>query len=245
MPAHPPSPYGRDEDRGTKIQAVETEEAQGEKIRAPEGGKYGGGQAVVVQQGYAHSPSPAHNAPYPDADAASSEKSEGGARARPMPLSAILKTEEEHVRRGQFQSVGQNRTEVEYGPPCWMCPFFMPFPFFCLGCCLTQTTKAVFDDTASTITLTTYCGKCCCCAETRIIPYDTVGNVALGATNVRINRLSAYEIVLVLRDGEKVCLGTAAPMHDIQWDFWEWHKFLFGRNDSEYVRPEPYLMIAD
>ena len=51
----------------------------------------------------------------------------------------------------------------EITPSCMYKCFMMPFPFFCIGCCLSQTTKFYLDNNNRTLTLASYCGYCCCC----------------------------------------------------------------------------------
>ncbi len=55
----------------------------------------------------------------------------------------------------------------ELTPGCMYICFMLPFPFFCLGCCLSKTAKFRFDNNSHMLSLVTYCGFCACCAAQR------------------------------------------------------------------------------
>jgi hypothetical protein len=91
----------------------------------------------------------------------------------------------------------------EITPSCMYKCFMMPFPFLCIGCCLSQSTKMKFDNTQRILTLKTYCGYCCCCSEERIIPYHEVQSLdARPNPHVTINRRTAYNVWLVWQTGQ-------------------------------------------
>lgn len=97
--------------------------------------------------------------------------------------------------------------------------FMMPFPFFCIGCCISQTTKFNFDNNNRSLIVKTYCGYCCCLASTLNIPYDEILNVDVRLRpGVRINHRPAYKVWLLHRKGEIELSGSIlmAEARDIE-----------------------------
>jgi hypothetical protein len=88
-------------------------------------------------------------------------------------------------------------------PNCMYKCFMLPFPFFCIGCCMSQTTKMEFDNIGRVVTLKTYCGYCCCCQTERRIPYNGLKAIDRRIVpGVRINNQGAFKVWLVWVDGE-------------------------------------------
>jgi hypothetical protein len=79
----------------------------------------------------------------------------------------------------------------------------MPFPFFCIGCCLSQTAKFRFDNNSRVMSIKSYCGFCCCCSNSKEIPYDDITNLDIRLIpGCRINHQPAYKVFLLYKEGE-------------------------------------------
>ena len=66
----------------------------------------------------------------------------------------------------QFGQLLNNTEHYSITPSCLDIILMLPFPFFCSGCCVSKTTRLIFDKTTHLIHITTYHGYCCCCYDT-------------------------------------------------------------------------------
>lgn len=65
----------------------------------------------------------------------------------------------------------------ELTPNCMSICFMLPFPFFCLGCCTSQTAKFRFDNNNRILHIKSYCGYCFWFGDKIDIPYDDIVDV--------------------------------------------------------------------
>eukprot|EP00656_Telonema_subtile_P045498 TRINITY_DN51747_c0_g1_i1.p1 TRINITY_DN51747_c0_g1~~TRINITY_DN51747_c0_g1_i1.p1 ORF type:complete len:217 (-),score=28.80 TRINITY_DN51747_c0_g1_i1:286-936(-) len=107
--------------------------------------------------------------------------------------------------RVHFRTTAAGKTlEVKQTPECFWCPFFLPFPFFCMGCCLSRTTITTWNDSTQTVSIIKYCGYCCCCAKTVTANYADLTGVGTQMSNMKINGVRAREVTLEFRAGGEV-----------------------------------------
>jgi hypothetical protein len=91
----------------------------------------------------------------------------------------------------------------EITPNCFYKLFMCPFPCFCAGCCISQSTKMEFDNSQRVLIIRTYCGYCCCFAQEQRIPYHEVQTLdARLDAHMRINHQPAFKVWLVWQSGQ-------------------------------------------
>ena len=79
----------------------------------------------------------------------------------------------------------------------------LPFPFFCIGCCTSQTTKLNFNNSTHILTVKEYCGYCLCCASNAVIDYANIYGVEIRPEyGTYINHQQAFRVFLMYKDGE-------------------------------------------
>jgi hypothetical protein len=170
-------------------------------------------------------------------------KAEGSGMATPVPMELLITSKAPKTFPNEF--VGSNGVYKFRGTPgCPEIMFYMPFPFFCMGCCMFNASDLTFDDNTRTLTAETWTGHLHYfgCTSSKLYEYEMIGNVGFEVTNMsegsKTSRTHYYEIVIVLRNGDKIKtgrreLGIDASMILVL----EWHKFIFGRNNPNYVAP--------
>jgi len=121
----------------------------------------------------------------------------------------------------------------------------LPWPFLSLGCCLpgSETVKLIFNDHMKTITYEQYSGLFMCCATKVTFSYSDVANVYVKLVpNLRINKQSAYKVVLYLEDGTHYLLAGAKLYGSADREARKWHHFMFGRHNPNYSTPATLLL---
>lgn len=89
----------------------------------------------------------------------------------------------------------------------------LPFPFFCIGCCLSQSSKFQFDNNNRILHLKTYCGYCACCSSNLDVPYDEIVGLDVRIQpGYYINRQPAYKVHLLSKKGEAELTGGMVLM---------------------------------
>jgi hypothetical protein len=147
-------------------------------------------------------------------------------------------------RRPLLRQVGDGRFSVESPLPCYAYLFMIPFPFFCLGCCIFGASSITFDDTTLEVTAKRWKGVFSCCPkEQRVISYRSIANVVIFLTNMSVNRVTQQGWGLLLTDGS-VFKGDASGSSPAvtQEHALEVHRFIFGRANPDYRPPDPYSL---
>lgn len=121
--------------------------------------------------------------------------------------------------------------------------FMLPFPFFCLGCWLSETSAVVFDDATRTVTAEGYPGYCFFLKSKNQFNYDAIANVALVRTNIRKNNVATFRMALLLRDGRQITLSGPEYLDDIGSTALAVHRFLFGRGNPYYRPPGIFELL--
>ena len=132
-----------------------------------------------------------------------------------------------------------NKLVLHYGPPSAMITFMLPFPFLCVGCCISQTLHIVFDDTTRTVSISHYPGFCFPFQKKTVLEYSVIANVGYRGTRMRANRVQMYEPVLVTLKGEQFPCGPCNSQHSttLQGEVLALHRFVFGRQNQDYQPP--------
>lgn len=167
----------------------------------------------------------------------------GAPTLQPIPVSAFREEQAQVAPPSDELSVTATRLELHSSPSCDDVVFMLPFPFFCLGCWLSNTADAVFDDTTKTATLQGYPGYCCCLKSVKTIPYSNIANVALVRTNMTKNKVSTYKLTLLMRDGETVAMSGPCYMDELEAKAKTLHHFLFGRGNPGYRSPSMFELL--
>jgi len=143
----------------------------------------------------------------------------------------------------QLQSDGKGRALLRIRPDPIMRLFMCPFPFMCIGCCLSESSNIDFDDVTETVSVNTYCGYCFCCAGTRVLPYGGIGNITMKASNLSINGQQAYKLCFVLKNGERIEFGGSRLPSDVRPQLFAIHYHLYGRAEPDaYRAPSPFAL---
>lgn len=91
----------------------------------------------------------------------------------------------------------------ELTPNCMSICFMMPFPFFCIGCCLSQSVKFMFDNTNRILNIKSYCGYCLCCGDKAEIPYHEIIDLDIRIQpGCYVNHQQAVKVLLLYQRGE-------------------------------------------
>ena len=165
----------------------------------------------------------------------------------PVPVSEIAAKLKGAAASGPAINVDERgRASISLRPSCMMRLFYLPFPFLCMGCCLSSSADLDFDDRTSTVSIARWPGDCfCCMSATTVVAYAHVANVVARSTNMRINKQSAYKIAIALRDGQVINLGSPDVLGSISGDLLALHRFFFGRGVAAktYRAPEPHSLV--
>lgn len=131
--------------------------------------------------------------------------------------------------------------------PCYAYIFMLPFPFFCMGCCMFKASYISFDMERKTFTSRVWSGVFQACAEEKVVPFSAIANVATCSTSMRVNGVTQRTWGILLRSGEFVKTGSMAGMTDTTRRAQEVHQLLFGNapnyrvpSASEMVLPMPF-----
>ena len=162
---------------------------------------------------------------------------------QPVPMSELYlpETRPAEKSRGFEYCVDHNgRLQVDVQPDCMMTLFMLPFPFLCLGCCLSTSNHLVFDDNSQTFSGTTYPGYCCFPGfKTKVlVEYANIGNVGYRQTSMQINDQYQFEPVIITKDRREFAIGPLNGRHELKTNVLAWHKFVFGRNNKSYIEPD-------
>lgn len=119
----------------------------------------------------------------------------------------------------------------------------LPFPFLCLGCCMSNTADVVFDDSSKTATISGYPGYCFPMKSTTTVLYNDIANVALVKTNITKNKMRTYRLSLLLRDGKMLEMSGPCYSDELEGKAKTVHRFLFGRGNPGYRPPNVWEMM--
>jgi len=164
-------------------------------------------------------------------------------RLQPTSVASIRAAHLSTTSWPQLQTDQHGRLEVKTRPDCMMKCFMIPFPFLCIGCCMSESSNLVFDDRKQQVSVNSYSGYCWCCGQGRDIRYDEIANVVAKSSNMRINNRPAYSVCFLLRSGDTVRIRGAALMEDIEPTLFSIHRFLFGRGDPQAYQPPSVYSI--
>ena len=138
----------------------------------------------------------------------------------------------------------QGVSKYEYTPGCPFTMLYLPFPFLCMGCFLFKSSDLTFDDNKNMLNAKTWSGHLHLfgggCVDEQNIEYDQIGKVGWKTTNMEVNGVPQYAIVIVKKNGSQIATGRTGNGHAETYGIaLEWHRFIFGRNDPNYVKPAP------
>ena len=83
-----------------------------------------------------------------------------------------------------------------------------PFPFLCIGCCLSRTTILNFYPSEKLLNVKTHCGYCFCYATKLDIPYETIKSIEYRSQCCFMNSKATFALVLLLSEGEVELTGN-------------------------------------
>jgi len=181
----------------------------------------------------------------------------GGAQAimRPMPVSQLPVPAAVQANQEKLRGVVENAIKpdangivhLKLRPSAHMTMLMCPFPFFCLGCCLSASRDIIIDERRQTLEMTSYCGYCCCLkSEPEAYTYQDVANICLiRKPGVYMNRRATYQIAFVMRDGKRVFLSDPNLPGALFTDLLSYHYFFYGRNNPNYQMPNPGTLAID
>lgn len=163
----------------------------------------------------------------------------------PVPMTQLFPTEPVGNVVGIYQLDANGELRVHITPGCLFALLMLPYPFFCMGCCLSVTADLVFEDRSQTLLITTAWGYTGCfpgCKTKLSFSYDDVGNVGFISMNMRIRQSAQYRPVLVMKDGRLFTFARTGSEKDIEANVLGMHHFLFGRGKPDYQTP-PYYSL--
>jgi len=152
---------------------------------------------------------------------------------QPVPISELVPKSAFHSK---FTPDENGIVAVETPLPSLAYLFMLPFPFFCMGCCLFRQSKLVFDENTRLIKVTVRKGACPCSTQ-KTFSYNDIGNVAVVRTTVRIDGVRMHETLILLRDSTKIRTGRLESKEGAFAFAKEIHHFIFGRSDNNYIPP--------
>ena len=155
----------------------------------------------------------------------------------------------------RFTKVEEDLPDLQVGPDgkltisarpdcdhiCMMCPCFM-----CLGCCCLPGSECLtveFDDVSRRVKLSRNPGYLLCLKRTDEFSYEEIGNVAFTYRGLNY-KIRTYSDVLVLRDGRTFVLKNIDSHRKILRRCAQLHRFIFGRNNPNYIVPETFVIIG-
>lgn len=131
--------------------------------------------------------------------------------------------------------------------PCCENNVMMVIPFFTIVCCaVSMSSNIVFDDTTSTLTVTSWPGYFFCCKFKNCyrIEYETIANVGLFVTSTKQNDQYKYKPGIVLKTSEYVVVGEARIPEKWEHYVLSLHYHIFGRGNANYESPHyPSLWV--
>jgi hypothetical protein len=168
----------------------------------------------------------------------------GGPRLDPKPPDAVL-ARARPPRKSNLRQEDVGRFSVDESLPCLAYVFMLPFPFFCMGCCIFGASKFTFDDTTMEVTAKRWDGLFEHCAKIDVTPYLSIANVVIFGTNVRVNHVRQMAWGLLLTDGSVISASKAgfAPQEATERAL-EIHYHLFGRANPDYQAPNPASLVV-
>ena len=201
----------------------------------------GGSAAIATASVYTEQP--AHHHPQ--------NASNDNAPLVPVPLSHFRQTPSSssapRSTRGRLVRQDDGTYVIDTPIPCFAYLFMLPFPFFCMGCCLFKASYISFDMERQTMTSRVWSGVFQACASERVVPFSAIANVATCSTSTRVNGIAQRTWFIVLRSGELVKTGSMAGIVDTTRRAQEVHQLLFGNapnyrvpSASEMVMPMPF-----
>ena len=126
---------------------------------------------------------------------------------------------------------------IETPLPLFAYAFMLPFPFFCMGCCMFQQSRIVLDDNAQTVDVRLRRGHLPG-VKHHTLAYQDIGNLAIIPTSTVVNGSRMHKMEIILRDGSRIPTGRLASEEDSLAFCLAVHRFLFGRNiQGDYVEP--------
>ncbi len=134
---------------------------------------------------------------------------------------------------------------ISTSPDCCDIMFMLPC-FYFVGCCLpgVQCITLEFDDVSRRVKLSRNPGYLFCLKRTDEFSYEEIGNIGFKSLHMRTNSIPMYSEVLVLRDGRTFVLNHVADYLQIQTYCAQLHRFIFGRNNPNYIVPTTFAIIG-
>jgi hypothetical protein len=129
--------------------------------------------------------------------------------------------------------------------PDWAHILFMLPNFLCFGCCLSGShcLTLEFDDVSRRVKYSRNPGYLLCLKRTDEFSYEEIGNVGCSICGFSLGNKYSYTDVLVLRDGRTFVLTHVASHSEIERHCAQLHRFIFGRNNPNYIVPRYYHIL--
>ena len=143
----------------------------------------------------------------------------------------------------EYQADANGEMRLSSTPGAMMMCFMCPFPFLCLGCCLSSTINTLFSDKTQTVEVDSYPGLCVCLAQKKRIAFNDIGNVLAKRGSMVVNGQYTFTVALQTKHGEQVPLTNADTMSDIGPKAAGIHAYLFGRGNPNYQPPNLINML--
>ncbi len=144
----------------------------------------------------------------------------------------------------------RKQLELPFRPGFFWTVFMLPFPFCCIGCCISESTHLLFDDEAEQLRVRSFPGYCWCCDEHFSVPYSHVQNVRLEMDpSCRMNKKPSVRMFIQRRsetiEGEKLYIGSRGMLVQMLPQAAKLHRACFARGDSEaYEQPASFFLRA-
>ncbi len=130
-------------------------------------------------------------------------------------------------------------------PSCSDTIFMLPFPFFCMGCCMSSTVHLTMDYQERSLSYSEASGHFyifpCCRRECRY-SFDDIQRVGYISTGVKVNKILMYKPVITLSDGRSVAFAPTGSESEIQLSVMAMHYYVYGRgNPNQKYKAPPYI----
>lgn len=168
----------------------------------------------------------------------------------PVPIGELLKPvgkpEVPVAKKSKFSVNSEGKLVLYSFPSCFDIMFMLPI-FLCVGCCISATTKTVFDDRQQMVHSQFARGFIFivpCFRSYKTFSYDDIGNIGLKDSNSTINDQTLYIPVIILKNGTFVQFATGDIMSEVKEDVLGLHNFIFGKNNPNYSAPVLQSLIV-
>eukprot|EP01039_Chlorochromonas_danica_P006123 gene6122-6741_t len=128
------------------------------------------------------------------------------------------------------------------GPDCTETIFMLPFPFLCMGCCLSATCDWVFQEREQQVVIRYAWGHLYllpCLRSVHRYSYQDIANVGYYCCHARVNGVLQYRPVVLMKDGQYFPFAAKDNERGLRQHVLAMHFFLFGRGNADY-RPPAY-----